>query len=106
MDGDEQLQNDERGKPHEGRGEKHGAVRGGGDDGLLAAELEEIIERLQYGRTDALLHARDELAVDAGEQQTHHKAEQEAGEDEDIADVLKSSQNYCHYSHLLKERSG
>ena len=85
---DEQLQHDQRGKADQ-RGRKENAlVRGGGDDGLLAAELEEIIEGLEQRGADALLHPGDDLAVDAGEEQTDKEAEQEARENEDVAEGL------------------
>ena len=66
--------------------------------------LEEIIEGLQNGGTHSLLHPCNELSVNAAEQQADDKAEQEAGENEDVAQILKSSDDYIsHYSHLLKE---
>ena len=101
-DGDEQLDDYQR-READYRGGEEGSLGGrGGDYRLLAAELEEIIERLKHRRADALLHPRDELAVDAAEQQSRNEAEQEAGENQDIAEILEIIQNHTHNSHLLK----
>ena len=101
-DGDEQLDDHQR-READYRGGEEGCLGCRcGDYCLLAAELEEIIERLKHRRADALLHPRDELAVDTAEQQSRDEAEQEAGEDKDIAEILEIIQNHIHKSHLLK----
>lgn len=82
--GDEHLHRDERGQSQQRSAEEHALVRRGGNDRLLAAELEEIIERLKHRRADALLHPGDDLAVDTGQQQTDQEAEQKARENEDM----------------------
>ena len=92
--GDEELQHHQRRQAQQGRHEEHGLVGGRGHDGLLAAELEEIIEGLQDGRSHALLHPGDQLAVDAGQQQARQEAEQEAGEDQHIDQGFQCIQNH------------
>ena len=104
--GDEQLDHHQRRQTHQRRHEEGGLGGRGGDDGLLAAELEEVIEGLENGGTHAFLHLGHQFSVDAAEQHTGQEAEQEAGEDEHIAQILQGTDNNCHDSHLLKERSG
>ena len=101
-DGDEQLDDHQRREADYRGGEEGSLGSCGGDYRLLAAELEEIIERLKHRGADALLHPRDELAVDAAEQQPRDEAEQEAGEDKDIAEILEIIQNHIHNPTSLK----
>ena len=51
------------------------------------------------------MHLCHYLTVNAAEEHTGQKAEQEAGENQDIAQILQGSQNCTHVSHLLKELS-
>ena len=68
---------------------------------------EEIIKRLEHRRADALLHLGHELAVNAAQQQPREEAEQEAGENEDVAKVIQSRDDniFHHISHPLKALS-
>ena len=91
-----QLDRD-KGRESQQRGEQiRRAVGRRRDDRLLPQQLEEIIERLEDGRADTLLHTGDQLAVDAAEQQANEKAEQEAGIDEDIPQIQQGVENRCH----------
>ena len=68
-----------------------------------AQKLEEIVERLQDRRADALLHTGHQLAVNPAEQQAGQEAEQEPREDQDIGQILEAVKNDTHIPASLTE---
>lgn len=78
---------DQAGQSHIGRADEDRFFRVAGDDGFLAAALEEIIPGLQNRGTHTTLHTRNQLPVDTGHQNAEYHTEQQTGENQKLDQI-------------------